>query len=253
MFSYMAQHSVDDSRDRHSTKLLDHTLKHYTGAACDLNHTQLMNTLVKSLFIKAALGLSLGLGVVAAQAQANAQLSMGAPDAFIKAVAEDILTSVQTDKAVLAGDPVRINALVSEKVMPHVNLPKMTQGAVGRHWSKATPEQQTALQKEFRVLLQRTYGGALSLAKNATLQMRPLRAAADETDLVVRTNVIVPKGEPIGVDYRMEKTAAGWKVYDLNVAGSWLVQNYQGVFNKQVNDGGIDGLIKFLQTTNAAK
>ena len=215
----------------------------------------LVNMSVKSLLVKAGLALSLGLSIVASQANtnANAQLSMGAPDVFIKAVAEDILTSVQTDKAVLAGDPVRINALVNDKVLPYVNLPKMTQGAVGRHWSKATPEQQVSLQKEFRVLLQRTYGGALSLAKNATIQMRPLRAAADDTDLVVRTNVIVPKGEPIGVDYRMEKTATGWKVYDLNVAGSWLVQNYQGIFNKQVNDGGIEGLIKFLQTNNSAK
>ena len=213
-----------------------------------------MKTSLKSFLVNAAVALSLGAAVHSAGAQANAAANAnGAPDAFIKAVAEDILQSIQTDKGVLAGDPTRVNTLVSEKVMPYANMAKMTQGAVGRHWSKASPEQQAVLQKEFRILLQRTYSGALGLAKNATLQMRPLRAAADDTDVVVRTNVIVPKGEPIPVDYRMEKTAAGWKVYDLNVAGSWLVQNYQGVFNKQVNDGGIEGLIKFMQTTNAAK
>lgn len=206
-----------------------------------------MNSLLKALFIKASVVVALALSVVAVQAQS----AQGAPDAFIKAIAEDILASVKADKAAQAGDPSRINALVSEKIMPNVDLPKMTQNAVGRNWAKATADQQVALQKEFRTLLMRTYGGALTLAKDATLQMRPLRAAADDTDLVVRTNVIVTRGDPIPVDYRMEKGAAGWKVYDLNVAGSWLVQNYQGVFNKQVNDGGIDGLVKFLQTTNA--
>jgi phospholipid transport system substrate-binding protein len=164
-----------------------------------------------------------------------------------------LLSTIKSDKAVLAGDPKRIADLVSEKILPNVNLAKMTQSAVGRNWSKASPDQQATLQKEFRVLLQRTYGGALSLAKDATLQMRPLRAAADDTDVVVRTNVVVPKGDPIGVDYRMEKIGGTWKVYDLNVAGSWLVQNYQGVFNKEVDAGGIDGLIKFLQTRNGSK
>jgi phospholipid transport system substrate-binding protein len=143
--------------------------------------------------------------------------------------------------------------LVSEKILPNVNLQKMTQSAVGRHWSKASPEQQATLQKEFRILLQRTYGGALTLAKDATLQMRPFRAAADDTDVVVRTNIIIPKGDAVPVDYRMEKTDGAWKVYDLNVTGAWLVQNYQGVFNKQVDNGGIDGLIKFLQTNNGSK
>jgi phospholipid transport system substrate-binding protein len=207
-----------------------------------------MNTTLKTLLIRS--GLVLGLMVAAG---AQAQTAQGAPDAFIKATAEDLMTTIKTDKAVLAGDPQRINALVSEKILPNVNLQKMTQSAVGRHWSKASPEQQATLQKEFRILLQRTYGGALTLAKDATLQMRPFRAAADDTDVVVRTNIIIPKGDAVPVDYRMEKTDGAWKVYDLNVTGAWLVQNYQGVFNKQVDNGGIDGLIKFLQTNNGSK
>jgi phospholipid transport system substrate-binding protein len=203
---------------------------------------------LKSLSAHAGIVLALSLGT-----NAHAQTAQGAPDAYIKAVAEDLLSTIKSDKAVLAGDPKRIADLVSEKILPNVNLAKMTQSAVGRNWSKANADQQATLQKEFRVLLQRTYGGALSLAKDATLQMRPLRAAADDTDVVVRTNVVVPKGDPIGVDYRMEKIGGTWKVYDLNVAGSWLVQNYQGVFNKEVDAGGIDGLIKFLQTRNGSK
>jgi phospholipid transport system substrate-binding protein len=207
-----------------------------------------MNITLKTLLIRSSLVLGL---MVAAGAQA--QTAQGAPDAFIKATAEDLMATIKTDKAVLAGDPQRINALVSEKILPNVNLQKMTQSAVGRHWNKASPEQQATLQKEFRIMLQRTYGGALTLAKDATLQMRPLRAAADDTDVVVRTNIIIPKGDAVPVDYRMEKTDGAWKVYDLNVGGAWLVQNYQGVFNKQVDNGGIDGLIKFLQTNNGSK
>ncbi len=209
-----------------------------------------MKTTLNTFLMHASIALGLTL---TAHASVLAQTPQGAPDAYIKAVAEDLLATIKSDKAVLAGDPKRINELVSEKILPNVNLAKMTQSAVGRNWNKANADQQAMLQKEFRVLLQRTYGGALSLAKDATLQMRPLRAAADDTDLVVRTNVIVPKGEPIGVDYRMEKVGGTWKVYDLNVAGSWLVQNYQGVFNKEVDAGGIEGLIKFLQTRNGTK
>jgi phospholipid transport system substrate-binding protein len=211
-----------------------------------------MNTTLKTLFIQAGIAIVVTFGA-AMSLSVHAQTAQGAPDAYIKAIAEDLLTTIKSDKAVLAGDPKRIADLVSEKVLPNVNLAKMTQSAVGRNWSKASPDQQATLQKEFRVLLQRTYGGALSLAKDATLQMRPLRAAADDTDVVVRTNVVVPKGDPIGVDYRMEKIGGTWKVYDLNVAGSWLVQNYQGVFNKEVDAGGIEGLIKFLQTRNGSK
>ncbi len=196
--------------------------------------------------------LAVGLTITAA-APAMAQTAQGAPDAFVKATAEDLLATIKNDKAVLAGDPQRINNLVSEKILPNVNLPKMTQNAVGRNWSKATPEQQAVLQKEFRVLLQRTYGGALSLAKDATLEMRRSRNEADATDVVVRTNVVVPKGEPIGVDYRLEKVGGAWKMYDLNVAGSWLVQNYRGVFAKEVEANGIDGLIQFLKKRNGSK
>ncbi len=206
-----------------------------------------MKHLVKSfLSVTAALGLAFA--VQAQNVPANT-----APEVFIKAIATDLLETVKNDKAAQAGDAARINAIVNEKVLPYVDLARMTQGSVGRNWSKASPEQQATLQKEFRIMLQRTYGGALALAKDATLQMRPFRGAANETDVVVRSNVMVPKGEPISMDYRLEKIAGAWKVYDLNVASSWLVQNYQGVFAKEVEAGGIEGLIKFMQTRNKSK
>lgn len=206
-----------------------------------------MNALTR-LFFSSTLALGFACAVNAQNVPAT-----GAPDAFIKAIATDLLATVKNDKAAQAGDAVRINAIVNDKVLPYVDLARMTQGSVGRNWAKASPEQQTILQKEFRTMLQRTYGGALALAKDATLQMRPLRAAADDTDVVVRSNVLVPKGEPISMDYRLEKVGGAWKVYDLNVAGSWLVQNYQGVFAKEVEAGGVEGLIKFMQTRNARK
>jgi phospholipid transport system substrate-binding protein len=183
---------------------------------------------------------------------ALAQTAQGDPVAFVKATAEDLLATIKTDKAVMAGDPQRINALVNEKILPNVNLAKMTQSAVGRSWSKATPEEQAALQKEFRVLLQRTYGGALSLAKDATLKMGRSNVKPESTDALIRTSVIA-KGEPINVDYRLEKISGAWKVYDLNVAGSWLVQNYRGVFAKEIETNGIAGLIQFLKTRNGSK
>ena len=206
-----------------------------------------MKPFVKTLFT-ATVALGLAWSAQAQNVPANT-----APEVFIKAIATDLLDTVKNDKAAQAGDAARINAIVNDKVLPYVDLARMTQGSVGRNWSKATLEQQATLQKEFRVMLQRTYGGALALAKDATLQMRPFRGAADETDVVVRSNVLVPKGDPIGMDYRLEKVGGAWKVYDLNVANSWLVQNYQGVFAKEVDAGGIEGLIKFMQTRNKSK
>jgi phospholipid transport system substrate-binding protein len=222
----------------------------FIGTVMKIATSMVFNRTLTQLLAQASLIVGL---TMAATVPVFAQTAQGSPEAFVKATAEDLLATLKNDKAVLAGDPQRINALVSEKILPNVNLAKMTQSAMGRNWSKASPEQQAALQKEFRVLLQRTYGGALSLAKDATLEMRRSRNEPDATDVVVRTNVVVPKGEPISVDYRLEKIAGSWKVYDLNVAGSWLVQNYRGVFAKEVEANGIDGLIQFLKKRNGSK
>ena len=173
------------------------------------------------------------------------------PDGLVKFVVEDVMTTIKNDKAIQSGDLRKINALVDQKILPYSDFQKTTRLSMGRNWSKATPQQQAQITQEFKTLLIRIYGGALAQVKDQKVQYKPFRAAADETDVVVKT-VVVGKGEPIQLDYRLEKTANGWKVYDINILGAWLVESYRNQFNDQVSKGGIDGLIKFLQDRNTA-
>lgn len=173
----------------------------------------------------------------------------GAPDALIRQVSTEVIDTVKSDKAIQAGDLNRIIALVDAKVMPHVNFQRMTASAVGRHWRTATPEQQKRLQDEFKTLLVRTYAGALTQVKDQTVQLKPLRAAAEDTEVVVRTE-IKGKGDPIQLDYRLEKANAGWKIYDVNVLGVWLVEQYKSSFAQEIGAGGIDALIGKLAERN---
>ena len=179
---------------------------------------------------------------MAAQAQA-------APDALIKQLSTEVIDTVKSDKAIQAGDLGKIIALVDAKVMPHVNFQRMTASAVGRHWREATPEQKAKLQAEFKTLLVRTYAGALTQVKDQTVALKPYRAAATDTEVVVRTE-IKGKGEPIQLDYRLEKADAAWKIYDVNVLGVWLVQNYTSSFAQEIGANGIDGLIARLAERN---
>jgi phospholipid transport system substrate-binding protein len=181
---------------------------------------------------------------------ALAQSAPVAPDVLVKGLGDEVLAAIKADKDIQGGDLRKINGLVESKILPHVDFPRMTALAVGRSWNRATPEQQKALQQEFRGLLTRTYAGALSAAKDATIQMRPLRAAPDDTDLIVRSQVVQPRADPIQLDYRMEKSAAGWKIYDVNVFGVWLVETYKGSFAQEIDKSGIDGLIKTLAEKN---
>lgn len=180
------------------------------------------------------------------------------PDALIKRLSEDVLNTVRADKAIQAGDIDKVIALVDKTVMPNVNFRRMTAAAVGPGWRQATPEQQKRLQDEFKVLLVRTYAGALAQVSDQTVRIKPMRAAADEKDVLVRTE-IVGKGDPIQLDYRLEKTpgeGAGWKIYNLNVLGVWLVETYRSQFAQEINAKGIDGLIDTLvarNKSNAAK
>lgn len=174
-----------------------------------------------------------------------------APDALVKQVSNEVLDAAKADKSVQSGDVQKVMALVEAKVMPHVNFQRMTSSAVGRYWRQATPEQQKRLQDEFKVLLVRTYSGALSQVKNQTIQMKPLRAAATDTEVVVKSEVR-GGGDPIQLDYRMEKVAEGWKIYDVNVLGVWLVENYRNTFAQEISAGGIDGLITKLAERNKA-
>ena len=178
------------------------------------------------------------------------------PDALIRRLSVDVLNTVRADKAIQAGDIDKVIALVDKTVMPNVNFRRMTAAAVGPGWRQATPEQQKRLQDEFKVLLVRTYAGALAQVSDQTVRIKPMRAAADDKDVLVRTE-IVGKGDPIQLDYRLEKTpGAGWKIYNLNVLGVWLVETYRSQFAQEINAKGIDGLIDTLvarNKSNAAK
>ena len=191
-------------------------------------------------------GLSMALALGAAQAQAGI-----APDALIKQVSTEVIDTVKADKAIQAGDVSKIIALVDTKVMPHVNFQRMTASAVGRHWRGATPEQQKRLQDEFKILIVRTYAGALTQVKDQTVQLKPMRAAAEDSEVVVRTEV-KGRGDPIQLDYRLEKNDSGWKIYDVNVLGVWLVDQYKSSFAQEIGSNGVDGLITKLAERNKA-
>jgi len=173
-----------------------------------------------------------------------------AADVFIKRVSSDILDAIKADKSIRTGDVNKIIVLVDQRVMPNVNFLRMTASAVGPGWRQATPEQQKRLQEEFKVLLVRTYAGALSQVNDQTIVVKPLRAAADDKEILVRTEVR-GKGDPIQLDYRVEKTADGsWKVYNMNVMGIWLVENYKTQFAQEINAKGVDGFVASLTDRN---
>ena len=172
-----------------------------------------------------------------------------APDALIKRVSSEVLDKIKVDKSVQAGDMTKVIALVDSQIMPNVSFTRMTASAVGRNWRQATPEQQKKLQDEFKTLLIRTYSGALAQVKDQTVNIKPLRAAASDTEVVVRTEVL-GRGDPVQLDYRLEKTATGWKIYDINVLGVWLVETYRTQFAQEIRAKGIDGLIGALAERN---
>lgn len=173
-----------------------------------------------------------------------------APDALIKRLSADVLTTIKGDPALKGGDMAKINALVDQVVLPHVNFRRMTSAAVGPKWRQATPAQQERLQTEFKSLLMRTYAGALAQVTDQTVVVKPLRMAAGDTDVLVRTEVR-GKGEPVPLDFRLEKKEGAWKVYNFNVLGVWLVETYRTQFAEELNKNGIDGLIQTLASRSA--
>jgi phospholipid transport system substrate-binding protein len=181
-----------------------------------------------------------------------------AADAFIKRLSTEVLNSIKADKSVQSGDVSRIVALVDTLVMPNVDFKRMTASAVGPKWRQATPEQQQRLQEEFKILLVRTYAGALTQVNDVTFSVKPMHSGADDKEVVVRTE-IKGRGDPVQLDYRLERTpgeGAGWKIYNLNVLGVWLVDTYRSQFAQEINAKGIDGLIATLverNKTNAKK
>lgn len=175
-----------------------------------------------------------------------------APDVLVKNVTEEVLDIVKKDKDIQSGNTKRAEQLIEAKVLPHFDFTRMTMLAVGRDWRKASSEQKKALTEEFRILLVRTYSNAFTSYKNQTVTIRPLRMAAADTEVTVRSSVAQPGSQPISIDYSLAKTEAGWKVFDVVVEASSLVMVYRTQFGQQVEAGGVDGLITFLRTKNQA-
>lgn len=191
-------------------------------------------------------------GMTLAMASGVSLAADEAPEAFIKRITNETLDTIKADKSLRSGDVAKIMQLVDGKLMPHVNFRRMTALATGPAWRKATPEQQKRLQEEFKTLLVRTYSGALSQVSDQVVVVKPLRPGQEDKNLVVNTEVR-GKGDPIQLDYRLEKTpgeGAGWMIFDLNVLGVWLIENYRTQFTKEINAGGIDALIASLVARN---
>jgi len=167
-------------------------------------------------------------------------------DQFVKNYTEDLMETVTKNRQALINDPKKIAELVDTKILPSVNLQRMTALVVGRYWRQATPEQKERLVEEFKGLMIRTYSGAISQVKDLKIEVKPLRTTAEENDVIVKTQIIRPKGDPIQLDYRLEKAGDGWKIFDVNVAGLWLVETYRTQFASEISKGGIDGLIASL-------
>lgn len=179
-------------------------------------------------------------------------LAEEAPDALVKRVSQEALSVIKTDPAVQAGDQQHIRELIETKIAPHFDVDRMTALAMGRSYRQATPEQKKRLAEEFKSLLIRTYSNALNQYRDQSIDYKPLRAEPSANEVTVRTEVVRPGQTPVQIDYSMEKTPSGWKAYDVIVGGVSLVTNYRDEFNLQVQQGGIDGLIKTLVAKNSA-
>ncbi|HEV7618325.1 MAG TPA: ABC transporter substrate-binding protein [Burkholderiaceae bacterium] len=197
----------------------------------------------KNLFV-----IAFTLGILAFAGFANAQQE--APDALVKRISQEVLDIAKTDKEIQSGNQKRVLELVEAKILPFVDFQRMTALAAGRYWREATPEQQKQLTDQFRSLLVYTYSGAISQIKDQKVDFKPLRADPSATEVEVRSQVIQPRGEPIQLNYRLQKEPSGWKIYDVNVLGAWLVETYKGNFSSEISKGGIDGLIKALSERN---
>lgn len=207
-----------------------------------------MKTLLKSAttFLSVAT-----LAFAATHASAQTEPAAGSPEALIKQVSTEVLDAIKADPALKTGNVQKVGQLVDTKVMPHVNFQRMTSSAVGRYWRQASADQQQQLQDQFKMLLIRTYSGALAQVRDQTVQLKPSRNQPSDTETVVRTEV-KGSGDPIQLDYRLEKSTGAWKIYDVNVMGVWLVENYRNSFAQEIGANGIDGLIKKMAERNKA-
>ena len=200
--------------------------------------------------MKKIIGLCLGASLLAASLGASAVVTE--PDVLIKNTAQEVLAIVKQDKDIRAGNQKKILALVDAKVLPNFDFERMTRMAVGKGWRGATPEQKKTLVSEFRNLLVRTYANAFTRFQDQTVEVKPIKMSSGADEVTVKTLILKPGAQSIAVDYEMEKTAEGWKVFDLTVEGASLVTTYRSTFSDQVQQAGIDGLIKMLADKNAA-
>jgi phospholipid transport system substrate-binding protein len=173
-----------------------------------------------------------------------------APDVLLKGVTLEVITMMKLDKDLQAGDPAKVAELIETRILPHFDFPRMTQTAVALNWRGATSTQQTALTTEFRTLLVRTYSTALASYRDQVIEFKPLRAAAGDTEVTVKSSVRQPGAAPLAMDYEMERVAVGWKVYDIKIGGISLVTTYREMFAGTVRESGVDGLIKLLSEKN---
>jgi phospholipid transport system substrate-binding protein len=194
-------------------------------------------------------GLAAVAGPAAHAADAASRAAMG-PEALVQSVSTEVLDDIKADPVLRNGDFDKLQRLIDDKVAPYVDFDRMTRLAVGRGWREATAEQRQQLIREFRTLLVRTYSGALSRVTDHQVRMRPFHGQPGETDAMVRTQVAPSNGDPIQLDYRLEKSDAGWKIYDVTILGVSLVENFRNSFASEVNQNGVDGLIKALADRN---
>jgi len=188
--------------------------------------------------------------VAGAFISASSAVAQETPDALVKRISQDVLDTAKVDKEIQAGNQKRVLDLVESKIIPYVDFQRMTAMAAGRFWRDATADQQKQLTTEFRALLVYTYSGAIGQIKDQKLEFKPLRADPADSEVEVRSQVVQPRGEPLQLNYRLEKVAGTWKIYDVNVLGAWLVETYKGSFASEISKNGIDGLIKTLADKN---
>jgi phospholipid transport system substrate-binding protein len=203
----------------------------------------------RSQFLKLVFATMFSLTTAVSVTTATAQTVL-APDELVKKLSSDVLDKIRSDKDIQAGNFKKLSDFVDTTVMPSVNFERMTALSVGRTWRQATPEQQKKLMVEFRALLLRTYSSALGEVRDETIRMKPLRADPADSEVIVRSEIVRKRGEPIQLDYRMEKTVTGWKIYDVNVIGVWLIESYRNQFAQEINAKGLESLITTLTEKN---
>ena len=198
-------------------------------------------------FLSFLTGFVLSVGLMASSGAAVAEMSA---DELVKQTAEDVLSTIKSDKDIQAGNQQKIFALAEEKILPNFDFDRVCRMVLGKNWKSASPEQQAAFQKEFRSLLLRTYATALGKYKNQVIEYKPMRAEPDAKNVSVKTQILQPGGQPIAVDYSLVKGDSGWKVYDIVIESVSLVTNYRSQFSNEIRTNGLDSLNKKLAEKN---